>query len=326
MKHSSLFIGIDGGASKTAGVIIDKDGKVLARARAGGSAIQERPSAGALSVLNQVAQDLLKKAAAAPDDVCRIGIGLNGVDLDSEIEMQKREIAVALRFREESLDLVNDGIVALWGATAAKKACILQHGSGFTAAWRKSYGGETLFDHLNRGQLFDLRSRAITLVVRMIDGRAKPTRLKNRMLEFLGVAGEEDFAEALFTNRIPVEKRMAVAPLVYELWQKGDPAAAALVEQALEDYACTARAMIGRIGAGRVDAVFGGGVIRLAPPAFVEALKRKMKSCCPGAVVKTPLLDPDVGAALMAGHRAGLVVADLYRASTSTQKSKGVMT
>lgn len=313
-----LLAGIDGGASKTAATLMDCSGKILARVKAGGSAIVGKPSADALVVLRQVVKCLLKTAGCSLSDVRHIGLGLNGVDFDDEQPMQRRDVAAALGIDRKRLILVNDGIVALWGGTAAEKACILQHGSGVTTAWRREYGGEHLFDHLDRGRLFDLRAAARMTVARMIDGRERTTRLKARMLRHLGITDERTYAPILFRNLVKPEKMRTIADMVFDLWNEGDSASTRIVEQALDDYACAAVAMVRQVGARKTDAVFGGGVILHAPLAFMAALGNRMGKLCPQARVMAPVLAPDVGAALMAAHQEGLDVQALYERQAGT--------
>ena len=317
--RAKRFIGIDGGASKTAGALIGGNGEVLARARTRGSAIVGRPSPESLETLSAVVAELTGKAGAAAHDVARVGIGLNGVDFEDETPMQAAEIACALGMPDGRITLVNDGIAALWGATTAPAAVILQHGSGVTAAYRSEHGREHLFDHLNVGKLFDLRMAAIALVARMIDGRENATSLKKAILEHLGLRFEPEYAEAVFRKHIPLQRQLSVASVVFDQWQNGDPAAVSLVERALEDYARTASAMIRKTACADVDAVFGGGVIAHAPAAVWTALEEKVRARVPAANVRRPALPPEFGAALMAAFLEGMDIGTVFRRMAEEQ-------
>lgn len=299
-----MFLGIDGGASKTAGVLADAGGRVVCREVAGRSAFSGRPSDEACAVLKGLADALCGQAGVPMSGVESLGLGLSGVDFPEDLPMQRQVLAAALGVAEERVHLVNDGIVALWGATDSPEAALLQHGSGFTSAFRSRFGDEQLFDHLNVGRQFDLRAEAVKQVARMLDGRVEATGLKDAVLARLGVTAEE-FPEAVYKNRVPLGSRSPLAPVVFACWQAGDAAAEAIVREAAADYVLAAGAMVRRAGGGPAVAVFGGGVIMQAPPEFWDLLSDLMRDACPEATVRQPELPPDAGAAVMAAFCAG---------------------
>ena len=230
---TEMFLGIDGGGSKTTGVIIDGQGRILTQCRGPSSAIKGCPSAQSCAVLQDMLSRLLLDAGAQRDNIRMGAIGLNGVDFPSEYSMQHREISQTIGIPVERLALVNDGIAALWGATSESAAAIIQLGSGFTAAFRSGHGHEMLFDHLNVGRSFDLRGELIALVARMIDGRAESTPLKAVALKHFGINSENEYAEAIYTGRVNHIKN--TPPLVFQAWQDEDPAATGLIHRMADD-------------------------------------------------------------------------------------------
>jgi N-acetylglucosamine kinase-like BadF-type ATPase len=301
-----VFIGIDGGGSKTAGAIADVSGRLRGSCLGGRSAIVGDPLPESLDVLKGAVDSLLDRAKASLDDVACCGIGLNGIDFEDERPRQHAAIAGALGIAPERMILVNDGIAALWGATPAPAAGLLQHGSGFTSAFRAQFGGETLFDHLNVGRTFDLRHELLSLVARMIDGRIAPTPLKEAVLAHLEVADEGEYAEAVYRGRLSPAKRLTTPPLIYSAWEQGDAGAAVLVERAADDYALAAAGMVRRIGQPAAEVAFGGGVIDQAPAAFWDLLAARVRRLCPEAATVRPRLSPAVGAVIMAAHACGV--------------------
>ena len=307
-----MYVGIDGGGTKTAGVIVEQDGRLVGRELAGRSAFVGRPSDEACAVLRGVVDGLCRQAGIAREAIAFAGLGLNGVDFAEDLPLQRQVVAEAIGVPVERSHMVNDGIAALWGATAGPRAVLLQHGSGFTSAFRGRFGGEQLFDHLNVGRQFDLRAEVVLQVARMIDGRVEPTPLRDALLAHLGVTAEE-FPEAVYKHRVPLGSRSRSAPLVFAAWRAGDPVAEGIVARAAEDYALTARAMIRRVGGAEVEAIFGGGVIAQAPPEFWDMLSALVTEGCPNATVRPPELPPDLGAAVMACFHAGGDPATFFR-------------
>jgi N-acetylglucosamine kinase-like BadF-type ATPase len=191
---------------------------------------------------------------------------------------------------------------------------ILQHGTGFTAAYRSAYGNEQTFDHLDAGRFFDLRASALALAARMIDGRTAISPLKAAILAALGEPAEKDYAEIVFLRKITPAQAADLLPVVFRVAEAGDAATLALVERAIADYVCTALAMIRKIGHGEPDVVFGGGRLLPAPDWFWRRLEDGVRTGFPGARVKRPELSPAIGAAVMAAHADGCPPARFFPA------------
>jgi N-acetylglucosamine kinase-like BadF-type ATPase len=309
-----FFIGIDGGGHKTAGALFDGAGRRRGAARLGGSAIVGRPAEPACAILDALVADLCRQAGVGRERVRRCGLGLSGIDFADEHALQLEVIARAIGIPAGRVLLVNDGIPALWGATAAPAAAILQHGSSFTTAWRPEFGREKIFDSLDAGAIFDLRKAALHLVARMIDGRRPAAPFKDRLLRHFGVADEKSFAELAYRDRLPRAAGLTVADMIFQAWQDGDATAAELVGRALDDYAVTVSTMLALTGQPAPDAILGGGVLRGAPERFWDELRALIRRSFPGSAVKPPDLPPEHGAAIMAAHAEGLGAPTYFRA------------
>jgi N-acetylglucosamine kinase-like BadF-type ATPase len=293
--------------------MVDRDGRVLARARVRGSAIVGAPSAEASSVLGSIVDSLCSEADAFRDDIQSCGIGLSGIDFDDELPVQQEGIAAALGIPRERIILVNDAVVALWGATERPAATLFQHGSGFTGAYRAQHGEEILFDHLSVAGAFDMRRGVVALIARMINGMAEPTPLKERILAHFDIEDETGYCEAIYRGRVSEERRVSTPPLILAAWLEGDPAAASLVQRAIGDYALAGKAMIAATGSARPDVTFGGGVIAQAPNEFWRLLAQRVRESYPEVTVKPPDLLPEFGGAVMAGYHVGLDPVQLFQ-------------
>ncbi len=320
---SDIFIGIDGGGSHTAGVAMDAQGRLLAQAAAGGSAIVGAPSTAACQALATVFGELCAGTGIRPAAVAAVGLGLSGIDFADEFAVQHAALSACLGVDAERLTLVNDGIIALWGASSQPAAVTVQHGSGFTSAWRAGFGTEQLFDHLDVGRMFDLRQALPGMVQRMLDGRRPATPLKALALRHYGVTDDAAFAELAFRERLPRAAVTTAPAVVFAAWQEQDPAATELVLQAAADYVATARALALRTGASSCDVRFGGGVLRHAPDAFLRLLSDGVRNALPAAAVGRPLLPPAWGGAAMAAVRAGRDPESYYRGMMSNPPGLG---
>ena len=306
------ILGFDGGGTKTAAVLTETSGRIVARVQASGCAIVGPPRPEAAAVMRAVCRDLCAKAGIAPGDILAAGVGLNGIDFPDEHVAQLAGVAAALEVPPERLTLVNDGIAALWGATDASAAAIIQHGTGFTAAWRSHLGGECLFDHLNNGRQADLRDLLPIAVSRMLDGRLPETPLLTAALHHFGVTDRAAFPDLLYRGRIPRPVLASAVPVIVAAWAQGDPVATELVTLAADDYARTAAVLLARTAAPHPVLFLGGGVFRVAGQPFREFVIRRIQALVPSANVEVPRLSPELGAALMAANQAGLAPAALF--------------
>src|SRR5437868_14117680 len=110
---ADLIIGLDGGWSKTAGVLCDRDGRVLAQVQARGCAVSGIPSREARRLIRNLVDKLGRDAGISRRDVIHIGVGLSGVDHADEAPGQHAALYKALSLAPTQLTLVNDGIAAL---------------------------------------------------------------------------------------------------------------------------------------------------------------------------------------------------------------------
>jgi N-acetylglucosamine kinase-like BadF-type ATPase len=307
-----IFIGLDGGMSKTEAAVIDDRGAVLAFTRGPGSAIMGVPSKSACGSLLKNLATACGQAEISLADATSLGLGLSGIDFPAEFERQHAAVSEGLGVQRDRLTLANDAIAALWGATSARAAAIVQHGSAFTAAYRPAPGSETLFDHLDVGGMFDVRPELVKAVARMLDGRLPRTGFTDEALKHWGIEDPEAFAEKTFRRRINPQAVLSTPPLIFAAWRREDPTATMLVERAADDYVTAAAAMIRRTRADDATACFGGGLIAQGAGALQALLADKLRTVCPAARVEAPRLAPALGAALMAAHAHGLDSAVLF--------------
>ena len=115
-----FLLGFDGGGTKTAAVLADLSGRILARSRVAGCAIIGAPHPAAAEVMRAVCRALCTQAGIVPQEILAAGIGLNGIDFADEFEAQLAGVAAALELPEARVTLVNDGIPALWGAPGVR--------------------------------------------------------------------------------------------------------------------------------------------------------------------------------------------------------------
>jgi N-acetylglucosamine kinase-like BadF-type ATPase len=301
----TYLIGLDGGGTKTAGMLCDGGGRVLARRVTDGSAIVGLPPPEVCDALSGTLDRLCADAGVPRSAVDHVALGLSGVDFDDEIPAQHRSLQAGLGLDPDTLTLVNDGVSALWGVSTDARLALIQHGTGVTSAYRHALGKETVFDSLDVAAVYDVRRHAFAETARMIDGRAERTGLADRMLAHCGVTADA-FAEWAFRRPLDARRvRATCAQVVFDAWSDGDSAAGTLVGRAARDYVITARTIGDRLGRGSFAVGFGGGVILQGGARFIQTLGEVLAELCPRARLTDVALPPEAGALILAVHRTG---------------------
>lgn len=304
VRRKDYFLGLDGGGTKTLAVVLDSEGHTLSSVKGPKCPVIGEPTTEQSEVLTALVRDVLSRSGLGISSVRHCGIGLNGIDFEDEYPLQLETLAEALSLPTERITAVNDGIGALWGASGAQALVLIQHGTGYTSAYRQNYGEEKLFDHLNVGRMFDIRRGLMALIARMIDGREEPSPLLDTMLKYFGVESDR-YAEAAFRGWIPADKRMNTGPLIFKAWEEGDPGATQLVETAAKEYIIAIRAMLARIDHPSPAVVLGGGLLNHASQRFIDKVAQGIQGHHPEAAVGRPELQPGHGTAIMAAFHAG---------------------
>ncbi len=243
-----LFIGIDGGGTRTTAVATDPDGKELARVPG---------EAGIVNVLDPAARAgslaALARAAAEQAGDGRIDAlccGLAGAGREHEraaLEDALRATDVAERVR-----VTTDAEAAMADAFGSGGAGILVIAGTGSIAWGRNARGDTaraggwgllLGDE---GSGYALGLAALHAVVRAHDGRGQPTTLTAAVLRATGVAAPEGLIAWGFAAA--KGDIGGLAPLVSDAATAGDLAARAILDNAAHELGMHVLALNFRLG------------------------------------------------------------------------------
>jgi N-acetylglucosamine kinase-like BadF-type ATPase len=315
VKRREYLLGIDSGVSKTAVALGDSEGCLLGQERGTGMMLLGPPTEDQLDILRLLISRVCSSVGVDSRDITHVGAGMCGVDLPRQWEEQHSALCRGLGLDPERTTLVNDAIVALWGATRAGRSTIVQQGSAFTSAYRAAVGHERLFDPFDFARLLDVRKEALARVARMLDGRAPRTSLASRLLEHVGADDAESLADLLADPFGEGWSRLStISGVVSAAWLEGESAATEMIETLASDLAVTVRAMAEHMGPGPFEAAFGGGVLQRLAPEFLDLLGARLKGLCPESAVARVALPPEQGALVMAGFGAGLDPTSIFGA------------
>jgi len=318
----ALFLGIDGGGSRTQACLGDERGRILAKATAGPSNPVKVGIEAAKKELLRAAHAVLCRVPTRPAGdkpplagrargrrqhplLAAVCAGVAGVDRPVVSRPLLAWLRKAIPARHYLL--TTDMAIALHAALGTHAGMIVESGTG-SFAYARNRRGETLrvggwgaaFDDPGSG--YDLGRKAIMAALRDFDGRGERTVLTSRICRTLKLS---DITQ-IVPKKLDPQQVAALFPLVLEAARQGDPVARRLCSQAAFDLAQMAVALGRRLGRrATVPVVCAGGVFR-SSPTLRRRFARHVRQGMPGARVRLLQHEPVEGALAMARELGGV--------------------
>jgi N-acetylglucosamine kinase-like BadF-type ATPase len=304
-----MYLGVDGGGTKTALALVDCDGRVVAQHVASAAYYIAAGMNDVRSMLHGAVHTLLAKAGvpASAVDFAFFGLPAYGEDsaLTSALDALPEGCLPSGRYR-----CGNDMVCGWAGSLAGSDGISVVAGTGSI-----SYGerggvsarcggwGELFSDE---GSAYWIACRGLNLYSRMSDGRAPRGPLRTLVNAQLELDHDLDLCARVYGQTGADRTRTAqFSKLVYEAAVNGDQQAAALFTEAAEqlaDLVEATRQRLGFKGQEPVPVSYSGGVFAnagsLLLPRFTTALAARW-ACFE---LREPIFSPDIGAALYAAR------------------------
>lgn len=314
-----LLLGVDGGGTKTAALLVDSSGQVLGWGIAGGSNYHIFGPDGAFASVKQAVDLALQgrlpdaacfcmAAADMPHDFSQLRSKLGELDLHRPFTIHNDVIGV---FRAGSRFPYGVGVVC---------------GTGFNAGGISRNGEEFRFPSLgaitgDTAGAGDLTVQALGAAFRAWDGRGEPTLLADAILQALGAPDFETIAERWVQRELNHQRIKSLAPIVFEVSEAGDPIARRLIRDQGVELGTAANAILHRLNMADEDCdiVLGGSLFYGKGDLLMNTVYEMVHGVAPRAVVKRLELPPVVGAVLFAADSIGATI-DQQRLRTTPPK------
>jgi N-acetylglucosamine kinase-like BadF-type ATPase len=306
-----MFLGVDGGGTKTSYAVIDADGHVRAR-RVGPSVSHlAQGFARATELLLDGIGSTLREAALAPTDLTYAFLGLPSYGEDSattaQMDLMPAGLLEVARYR-----CGNDMLCSWAGSLACADGISVIAGTGSMAygeyagrTARAGGWGELIGDE---GSAYWIAREGMNLFSRMSDGRASRGPLYELVRTRFGVALDLDLCAHVYGESASARGAFAgFAPLVHEAAQAGDAAAAEIFRRGADELIQCVRAVRQSLQVpddevlpvSNTGGVFGNGGLML------DAFRAALSSARLPFAYREPQYQPDIGAALYAAHLVG---------------------
>ena len=295
------IIGIDGGGTKTVGILTTETGQHLAQVQSGPANYHVVGETQTQAVLEAVVGKLCEKAGVSRTSPIRFCLGMAGLGRVADRKVIGR-ICDELGIREDRI-LTHDAHIALIGGTEKQEGVIVISGTGAIVYGIDADGREARasgWGYLlgDEGSGYDIAMRGLRAVARAADGRSHPTELTNRILNRLEL--NEPNALIRWVHAASRDAIARLAEIVFDTARTADSVAERIVDDAADELVCAAGSVIEQLEfIEPFDVVLSGGNL-IHQPVFADRLRHRFTEIQPEASVLLPKHEPAYGAVLLA--------------------------
>lgn len=306
-----LYLGVDGGGSKTHALIVNEEGLTLGSGRAGNGNYQINREE-ARSNIAHACREALSVAGAQPEHIQAAFYGLAGYDREADYQVLRPMVASLFDFAK--LGISCDTMVAMRAGTSQPFGIVLIGGSGFNAGGVNKLGEEFQFggfgftygDSIGAGGN-GLSQLAFRAVIREWDGRGKPTVLTDKILRELNYPSTASMFHDFLDHwrQVPIH----LVRLLFDAAAEGDAVACEILAGEGKEMGNAVCAVIQRLGMNEdeFDVVLAGSVLVQGKGSFLtDPLQHMVAAVAPRAAIRKLTVDPVVGAVLSAMELDGL--------------------
>jgi N-acetylglucosamine kinase-like BadF-type ATPase len=307
-----MFLGVDGGGTKTAFALVDGQGRVLARHEESGAYYLEVGMDGAAAMLARGCGALFTAAGVTAGNIDFAFFGLPAYGEDRVVQPQLDTLPRAVLGHGRYL-CGNDMVCSWAGSLACADGISVIAGTGsmaygeFAGRRARAGGWGELFS--DEGSAHWIARAGLGLFSRMSDGRAERGPLHALVRERLALQEDLDLCQVVYGDlKGERSKVAALSRLVAEAAARGDHQAEAIIEAAAAELAGlvdAVRVALGIADGVGVDVSHTGGLFGADGP-LREPFARALAARPAPYRLTPPRLAPVLGAALYAARSAGM--------------------
>lgn len=304
----TYFIGVDGGASKTAALVVDEHGKALGRGLAGASNHLRVGIEEATRNVEHAVNIALVEAGIAIRNVEYAYCGIAGAD--HPIHRQRVVDALRIFFPRGNFVVDTDARVALTGAVGFGPGIVIISGTGSVAFGRNPAGeearaggwGPTLGDE---GSGYWIAREGLSAIVRAHDGRGFSTRMTDLLCEAYDMCEPAELPHFVYAATTHVDDIARYGKLVIDAAKDGDDVAREILARGGSELAECVLAIARKLHMteAQFPVAYVGGAFHAAE-MLLSPMRLRIERDAPGATLAPPQRTPVEGAAMMAMHAA----------------------
>lgn len=319
----AYVIGIDGGGTKTRGILLSPQGHIVADLAVGPTNYQIIGAALAQSTLKGLVDLLIEAASDQP--IAWIHYGLSGADLPCDFDILNR-IAQEIS-RNIPFEVANDTWCVMRSALTQSWGAVSLYGTGANAAALGKDGQHAILRALGYtaggiGGGDEIAMAALHYAFRADEGTYRSTLLETELPKLLGLGTMTELLDYVYPElTLSTEAFKRIPPLVFDLANSGDTVCIELLESFGKIQGELVAGMIVRAGltGEPVPVVLGGSVFNGTAPHFIDAMMVPIRAVAPQAALFRPSLPPVIGAALLAADAVDITLDEHFYQTLNQQ-------
>lgn len=303
-----IVIGVDGGGTSTRVALATVNGEVLGIGQAGTGNFHDVSARGVQDNIERALGEAWQSAGQTPRQAAAAFLGMGSVASATDRQVIHQVACDLALAPAEQIGVDHDLSIALAGGLALQPGIVLIAGTGSSSygrgpdgsTWRAGGWGHTLDDMGSSGWI---GLQAMVATVREYDGRGVPTVLSARVMDALRLEDIQNILWRVDAQCMSRREMAALAPLVTEAAEQGDPVAQRILATGADELALLPATVATKLNLveqlGVVPVTITGGLTK-AGPAFVDTLHAAISRCLPEAQIVEPKCQPVIGAVLRA--------------------------
>lgn len=299
----SYVLGLDQGGTKTVAVIIDSQGRICGTGKGPGAYYPSDGMDYAMETVRDVAQKAEREAGIQSKDVELAVVGITGMDFPSQKDNLKAALAKSLQI--DSIDVVNDCIIAMYGGTKQNYGAVICAGTGLNIAIKSPDSREFIFgfyldDNVQGGG--SLARRAIRKVFDEELGLCEPTELTAAFLNYFHKKTVDELLYVSVTDPDFYSASRFLVPQIVDIAADGDTVTKGLLCQMAKEMADYLVSGLKKYEMLKVsmDIVLTGSVFKGQGNLLTRYLSEYIIESAPNASIVDAKYEPVVGACRMA--------------------------
>lgn len=303
-KIPLLYLGIDGGGTRTTAALMNAAKEVVAEGIAGPSNPLRVGVERAVSNIAKAIEAACDAGGLSRGDIVAATLGLAGVRRQ-DIRERVRESFVK-RVGVRKITVITDAEIALFGTTLGKPGLVVIAGTGSICLGKNEKGERAISGGWgplagDEGGGVGIAQAALHQIAKASDGRGKPTALTASASEYFRASGPENLIVAIYSPLIDNSRIAGFARLVVETAREGDKIAIEILKDAGRELGVAACAVLKKLGLERRSVPIGCvGSIFQAGKLLTKPMIETIHAVAPKAYLTEPLMEPSHAAALMA--------------------------
>jgi N-acetylglucosamine kinase-like BadF-type ATPase len=250
-KHThNLYLGVDGGGTKTHVVLIDDEKNIVGEGFAGASNPLRVGVAVAVKNIFTAIDKACDTANRSRGDIVSAQIGLAGVRREDLRYIIKKNVRERLKFRK--IEVTTDAEIALYAATEGKEGLVIIAGTGSICMGKNAKGESASAGGWgpiagDEGGGAGISRRALQAIAKSSDGRGKPTKLSDYAVEYFRAGRLEDLSVAIYAPQVDNARIAGFAKFVVQAARENDEVATEVIAEAGRELGIAAVAVIKKL-------------------------------------------------------------------------------